>query len=216
MKKKIPIFETDEAAERFVETADLTDYDLSQFKPVRFELERKAARVNMRLPEPLLAAVKARARARLDRLRPALDRPRTAAATCCLSSPIPAASQSCAVAARKRTPSAAKRSACWLPTRVVPAVRPAAMMRFRVAMPRRASSAPAEAWTPPLGSSPRACVEPRGDRYQPREVLTCAGAPAAPPTPAHTGAPAARPSPAPETGRERRNVLRLDQTVGRR
>ena len=64
MKKKIPVFRTDEEAERFVETADLTEYDLSQFKPVRFEFEKKAARVNMRLPEPLLAAVKERARAR--------------------------------------------------------------------------------------------------------------------------------------------------------
>lgn len=64
MKKKIPIFESDEEAERFVETADLTEYDLSQFKRVRFEFEKKAARVNMRLPEPLLAAVKARAKAR--------------------------------------------------------------------------------------------------------------------------------------------------------
>jgi predicted DNA binding CopG/RHH family protein len=64
MKRKIPLFESGEEAERFVETADLTEYDLSQFKPVQFEFEKKAARVNMRLPEPLLAAVKARARAR--------------------------------------------------------------------------------------------------------------------------------------------------------
>ena len=64
MKKKIPTFKTDEEAERFVETADLTEYDLSQFKPVRFEFEKKAARVNMRLPETLLAAVKERAEAR--------------------------------------------------------------------------------------------------------------------------------------------------------
>ncbi len=64
MKKRIPVFESDEEAERFVETADLTEYDLSQFKPVRFEFARKDARVNMRLPESLLAAVKARAKAR--------------------------------------------------------------------------------------------------------------------------------------------------------
>ncbi len=64
MKKKIPVFRTDEEAERFVEEADLTEYDLSQFKPVRFEFEKKAARVNMRLPETLLNAVKARAQAR--------------------------------------------------------------------------------------------------------------------------------------------------------
>ncbi len=31
MKKKIPTFESDEEAERFVEEADLTEYDLSQF-----------------------------------------------------------------------------------------------------------------------------------------------------------------------------------------
>jgi predicted DNA binding CopG/RHH family protein len=64
MKKKIPVFRTDEEAKRFVAEADLTEYDLSQFKPVRFEFEKKAARVNMRLPETLLSAVKARAKAR--------------------------------------------------------------------------------------------------------------------------------------------------------
>ena len=64
MKKKIPVFRTDKEAERFVDEADLTEYDLSQFKPVRFEFEKKAARVNMRLPEALLNAVKARAQAR--------------------------------------------------------------------------------------------------------------------------------------------------------
>jgi predicted DNA binding CopG/RHH family protein len=64
MKKKVPVFRTDEEAERFVAEADLTEYDLSQFKPVRFEFEKKAARVNMRLPETLLNAVKARAQAR--------------------------------------------------------------------------------------------------------------------------------------------------------
>jgi predicted DNA binding CopG/RHH family protein len=64
MKKRIPVFRTDEEAERFVAEADLTEYDLSQFKPVRFEFEKKAARVNMRLPETLLNAVKARAQAR--------------------------------------------------------------------------------------------------------------------------------------------------------
>jgi predicted DNA binding CopG/RHH family protein len=61
MKKKLPVLKTDEEAERFVETADLTEYDLSQFKPVRFEFAPKTERVNMRLPAPLLAGVKARA-----------------------------------------------------------------------------------------------------------------------------------------------------------
>jgi len=64
MKRKIPTFESDAEAERFVETADLSQYDLSGATPVRFEFEKKAARVNMRLPEPLLAAVKAHAKAR--------------------------------------------------------------------------------------------------------------------------------------------------------
>jgi predicted DNA binding CopG/RHH family protein len=62
--KPLPVLRTDEEAERFVEEADLTEYDLSGFKPVQFEFEKKAARVNMRLPETLLAAVKERARAR--------------------------------------------------------------------------------------------------------------------------------------------------------
>jgi hypothetical protein len=60
MKKKIPIFESHEEAERFVETADLSEYDFSQFKPVRFEFARKDARVNTRLPEPLLVGQGAR------------------------------------------------------------------------------------------------------------------------------------------------------------
>ena len=64
MKKKIPIFKTNKQAEAFVATANLTDYDLSGARPVRFEFERKAARVNMRLPEPLLEAVKESAKAR--------------------------------------------------------------------------------------------------------------------------------------------------------
>jgi predicted DNA binding CopG/RHH family protein len=64
MKKKIPRFKTDEQAENFVATADLTEYDLSDFKPVQFEFERKDARVNMRLPVRLLDAVKKIARAR--------------------------------------------------------------------------------------------------------------------------------------------------------
>ncbi len=64
MKKKIPTFKTDREAERFVETADLSDYDLSGARPVRFEFEKKDARVNMRLPKPLLDALKERARQR--------------------------------------------------------------------------------------------------------------------------------------------------------
>jgi len=63
MKKKIPSLRTDEEAERFVETADLSEYDLSDFRPVQFEFQAKAAQLNMRVPQPLLDAVKARAKA---------------------------------------------------------------------------------------------------------------------------------------------------------
>jgi predicted DNA binding CopG/RHH family protein len=63
MKRKVPKMTTDEEAEAFLEQ-DLSDLDFSQFKPVRFEFQAKAARLNMRLPVPLLDAVKARAKAR--------------------------------------------------------------------------------------------------------------------------------------------------------
>lgn len=62
--KTLPILTSDEAAERFVAEADLTEYDLSGFMPSRFEFEKKAAQVNMRVPKPLLEAVKQRAAAR--------------------------------------------------------------------------------------------------------------------------------------------------------
>jgi predicted DNA binding CopG/RHH family protein len=64
MKKKIPTFKTDEEAERFVETADLSEYDLSGGRRIRFEFEKKDARVNMRLPQGLVDALKERARQR--------------------------------------------------------------------------------------------------------------------------------------------------------
>lgn len=64
LKKKIPAFRTDEEAERFVDTADLTEYDLSGGTPVQFEFERKNAQINMRVPEQLLAALKEHAKKR--------------------------------------------------------------------------------------------------------------------------------------------------------
>ena len=63
MKRKVPRLKSDVAAERFLEQ-DLSDLDFAQFKPVRFEFEKKTARVNMRLPQTLLKAVKARANRR--------------------------------------------------------------------------------------------------------------------------------------------------------
>jgi predicted DNA binding CopG/RHH family protein len=62
--KKMPVFHSDKEAEDFVDSADLSDYDLSSFKPAHFEFEKKSAQLNMRLPEPLLNAVKAKAKER--------------------------------------------------------------------------------------------------------------------------------------------------------
>ena len=61
MKKKIPTFKSDEEAEAFVAKADLTNYDLSGAKLVRFELKRKDKSINLRLPAQLLKAVRSRA-----------------------------------------------------------------------------------------------------------------------------------------------------------
>ncbi|ATO57137.1 CopG family antitoxin [Bartonella sp. 1-1C] len=41
--KQIPILKTDKEAENFVDTADLTDYDLTGFKSVHFEFLPKEA-----------------------------------------------------------------------------------------------------------------------------------------------------------------------------
>lgn len=59
--KPFPVFATDEEAEEFVATADLTEYDFSEFKKVRFEFKPKTATIGMRVPVELLDAVKARA-----------------------------------------------------------------------------------------------------------------------------------------------------------
>jgi predicted DNA binding CopG/RHH family protein len=61
MKKKLPSLDSDEAAERFNENVDLSGYDLSDMEVVRFEFRPKNERVNMRLPRPLLDAVKSAA-----------------------------------------------------------------------------------------------------------------------------------------------------------
>lgn len=64
MKKKIPTFSTDKEAQDFVDTADLTEYDLSGGTRVQFEFAPKSGHINMRVPKPLLDVVKERARAR--------------------------------------------------------------------------------------------------------------------------------------------------------
>jgi len=62
--KPMPSLRSDAAAEQFTAEADLSHYDLSGFKPLRFELSRKEAALNMRIPSALLDAVKAKAAAK--------------------------------------------------------------------------------------------------------------------------------------------------------
>jgi predicted DNA binding CopG/RHH family protein len=62
--KPLPRLKSDKAAEGFLGSADLSEYDLSGFKPTRFEFEKKTAQVNLRMSEGLLKAVKDRARKR--------------------------------------------------------------------------------------------------------------------------------------------------------
>ncbi len=61
--KKVPKLKSDRAAEAFL-ARDLSQLDFSQFKPARFEFEKKDEQINLRVPRPLLAALKARAKAR--------------------------------------------------------------------------------------------------------------------------------------------------------
>ena len=60
-KKKIPAFKSDRAAAAFVDKADLSRYDLSGAKLVRFEIKRKDKSINLRLSEELYDAVRERA-----------------------------------------------------------------------------------------------------------------------------------------------------------
>lgn len=62
--KPFPRHDSDAAAERFVDEADLTEYAVSGFRPACFEFARKEARMTMRLPVAMLDAVKVRAAAR--------------------------------------------------------------------------------------------------------------------------------------------------------
>jgi predicted DNA binding CopG/RHH family protein len=63
LKEKVPRLRTDKQAQAFL-AQNLSKLDFSQFKPAHFEFERKDEQINMRVPKPLLAAVKAHAKAR--------------------------------------------------------------------------------------------------------------------------------------------------------
>ncbi len=62
--KPMPSLRSDKEAEEFVSNADLSQYDLSSFKPMRFEIAKKEVALNMRLPAALLEAVRAKAKAK--------------------------------------------------------------------------------------------------------------------------------------------------------
>jgi predicted DNA binding CopG/RHH family protein len=62
-KKKVSGLKTGRQAEAFL-AQDLSNLDFSQFKPARFEFDKKDGQINMRVPKPLLTALKARAKAR--------------------------------------------------------------------------------------------------------------------------------------------------------
>src|ERR1700734_1537541 len=58
MSKKFPVLKSDEEADRWLQRADLTEYDLTEMNKVRFELARKDASISLRLPAALLATLK--------------------------------------------------------------------------------------------------------------------------------------------------------------
>jgi predicted DNA binding CopG/RHH family protein len=62
MKKRLPALKSDRAAEAFVAEADLSAYDLSEMRLVRYELKPKNRAISVRLPDELLKAVRLRAK----------------------------------------------------------------------------------------------------------------------------------------------------------
>ena len=62
MKKKLPVFKTDEEAADFLEQ-DLSDYlHAGNFAPYRFEFRPKGKSLNLRLSEELLEAIRTKAK----------------------------------------------------------------------------------------------------------------------------------------------------------
>jgi predicted DNA binding CopG/RHH family protein len=60
-KKKIPAFKSDRSAAAFVDSADLSHYDLSGAQLMRFEIKPKDKSINLRLSEELYDAIRKRA-----------------------------------------------------------------------------------------------------------------------------------------------------------
>ena len=61
MSRKFPDLRSDDEADAWLQSADLSEYDLSGMKKVRFELARKDASISLRLPAALLATLRANA-----------------------------------------------------------------------------------------------------------------------------------------------------------
>lgn len=59
--RKVPHMTTDAEAEAFLDQ-DLSDLDFAQFKPADWEIQPKTARINMRVPQALVDALKAKAK----------------------------------------------------------------------------------------------------------------------------------------------------------
>ena len=62
ISKKFSSFGTNQKTEDFVDNADLSKYDFSEFKTVKYEFEPKNTTINLRLPEKLLEAIKEKAK----------------------------------------------------------------------------------------------------------------------------------------------------------
>jgi predicted DNA binding CopG/RHH family protein len=62
--KPLPVHTTDEAAQEFTDNADLSEYDLSGFQPMTFALEKKDARLEMRISQSELETLKEEAKRR--------------------------------------------------------------------------------------------------------------------------------------------------------
>ncbi|MEX6508185.1 CopG family antitoxin [Jiella sp. M17.18] len=62
--KPMPHFATDEEAERFVDEADLSEYDLSGFKPVKMNRRGDNSTYSISMPSELLYKIDDRARER--------------------------------------------------------------------------------------------------------------------------------------------------------
>jgi len=63
MSKTFPRFSSDKEAEDFVESADLSEYNFTDFKGVHFERNDKLTHVDLRLPAQLFTVLSRKAAA---------------------------------------------------------------------------------------------------------------------------------------------------------